>query len=1371
MMAAESGKRHNPVDSICRKLRTIRMRDQESQSSLQIPKFQSKNFDTPQDNPRKNLELMLKNRTIRSQEKCTRHSGRHENVCGIQSPSYGLDYMKTKRFNSPAVTITEEGIRPLRIHRTQSSSTPVSGKEEACNFTPLRIPKTGEETEGSGHLLHTPASPVNFINLSFNTSLPTCLPTADFSTLRSPVIKRLSLGEPTIKPVLPNMVQDSADVSLICEEDLLDTIFHACDASRRGKVAVSKIVDYLRYTTSRGSEDSGLEELCNMLDPAGKDISIDLDTYHAIMKEWIEDCRKSSDEDDDESTTKRTVTNPVSSVPVVLGNPALAIKKSSILNITTGSLEAFGGEVSKGDLETSDLITCVADLQFNTHKLQEENVKLKLAQEALEESTNKLLEENEELRDQIKCVQHSAMKAKSMKEDLEEMKSTLSGLEEQKAKLEEENKHLGKENQALISKISSLQQENSRNMLDIDDLQKKVLELSNKNTELQEKLQETVSIVASKEATLQEKNLHIEELKSTISEYSSILEILRLEKNKLKLNIQLLQQELATARLDSPVICKPSNSITGGTNSLRSELAFAQQTPESSVSELMSVSSSNISYLDNTLDKEVLMLLQGPGQEQTEAEFKAVLAQLYIKFSEDSEFLDVCLQQLAETNQSNLGKKLELFKKQLKEREEIWSRNLQLLEHHKQSIDREFIRMAGNLRRSKTEHLRMKKELSSRMHELEKQMLLQEETEVRVTDLNKKLQALEQQLQDSKRQVCDQDTALAATLGQAEGLQQKLNKALSETQILQVANKKLTDTCHTLHQKKEEQECTINALREKLFKAYISGLVCQENLSCSKEVHSKDISCIIGQKPISFPLILTKRRFPFWISPLIDALSLESLESPSVLLPWDTETTSSDTSLQNKSCEVICASTQTDADLSVSTMTDTRVIKEAAFEKGSTISKEKSSKNDASIQVHDAAPSVSANLTTSDGTKLTERNLAAEKTLKENEHKVQKDVSSDESSNNDETKSRSAKLTEISFSAGQKEVESEFFRLSLAFKCDTFTLEKRLQLEERARNLAEENLKKEFNNCLQMVQLLLPHLEKDSKAYDTAVDLEKKMKSLENFSNRVASRSEMLGSIHQENRVSKSVEVMIQHVENLKRMYSKEHEELEELKQVLLQNGKSFPLPSEQGDSFSKKLPASQNPSARRVSIAVIPRNPGNVGSNFDLPKIHEVKGSDAADGRPWKTLRTRKTESPIRPTLKRVVSTFAWGENQQQTLKESAKEEEHAAESARKEEGGERKLSLVEQGKELIALHVHTACDRPLTYALDMWNSFSKDKKLWITIAMIVLVASLINFFTALLFKSSVDAASVGTGDSWMAVQKLLWPYTGLRHNGQPPV
>ncbi|NXK97998.1 LRMP protein, partial [Formicarius rufipectus] len=55
---------HNPVDSICRKIRSIQMMDQVSNPVLQIPKFQSCSFDSPQGNIKKNLEEILKGRTF-----------------------------------------------------------------------------------------------------------------------------------------------------------------------------------------------------------------------------------------------------------------------------------------------------------------------------------------------------------------------------------------------------------------------------------------------------------------------------------------------------------------------------------------------------------------------------------------------------------------------------------------------------------------------------------------------------------------------------------------------------------------------------------------------------------------------------------------------------------------------------------------------------------------------------------------------------------------------------------------------------------------------------------------------------------------------------------------------------------------------------------------------------------------------------------------------------------------------------------------------------------------------------------------------------------------------------------------------------------
>ncbi|NXA20323.1 LRMP protein, partial [Ibidorhyncha struthersii] len=64
---------HNPVDSICRKIKSIQMMDQVSNPALQIPKFQSQNFDSPQCNIKKNLEEILKKRTFRSHDSTGPH--------------------------------------------------------------------------------------------------------------------------------------------------------------------------------------------------------------------------------------------------------------------------------------------------------------------------------------------------------------------------------------------------------------------------------------------------------------------------------------------------------------------------------------------------------------------------------------------------------------------------------------------------------------------------------------------------------------------------------------------------------------------------------------------------------------------------------------------------------------------------------------------------------------------------------------------------------------------------------------------------------------------------------------------------------------------------------------------------------------------------------------------------------------------------------------------------------------------------------------------------------------------------------------------------------------------------------------------------
>ncbi|NXN88409.1 LRMP protein, partial [Bombycilla garrulus] len=410
-------------------------------------------------------------------------------------------------------------------------------------------------------------------------------------------------------------------------------------SSERGKVAVSKIVDYLRHTTSRGSDDSGLEELCNMLDPEHQDVSMDLETYHTIMGEWIEERKRKWEEGATEESSASTedlelqVPKNISEgaehstlflfkkAPLscsITKPPPLSAKKTHVrMNVTSGSLEAFGGDVSKGDMETSDLITCVADLQYKNQKLREDNNKLKLTLEAVDETNSKLLADNDHLRQQLKSTQHSVLKAKSLEEELEEARNNLNLSEEKREQVLWQNKQLEKENQSLNIKVTSLQEEIIRNSMDTDRLQKKILELSKNAAQLQIQTHLYESTVVNKEASLIQKEQDIKELKLTIVECSSVIETLRAEKNKLLENIQHMQQELISNGLSFPLLYKFNSNIPEGTSSLHCELELAQS------SEIIRTECTS---LDETLDREVLLLLQGP--EYAGEKFKTIMQNL-----------------------------------------------------------------------------------------------------------------------------------------------------------------------------------------------------------------------------------------------------------------------------------------------------------------------------------------------------------------------------------------------------------------------------------------------------------------------------------------------------------------------------------------------------------------------------------------------------------------------------------------------------------------------------------------------------------------------------------------------------------------------
>ncbi|XP_077196352.1 inositol 1,4,5-triphosphate receptor associated 2 isoform X3 [Paroedura picta] len=1386
------GKRHhNPVDSLCRKLQSINMLDKTANPALQIPKLRSKNFDSPQGNVKKNLEEILKKRTLKSSE-----------ASGTSNEASLLSPLSDEVF-SPGFSTVVPSHRRISDIRFENKTFSVGRNKDRSGRLGLPAVQSGNfasppfksRETALGQLSGTPGTEhKSGVSLECNyfTSSPKLFAQevkSEQPGFRSPVAKRLSLG---CRRSARTKDYENSDISLICEEDLLTTIFSACDVDRRGKVAVSTIVDFLRHTTSRCSEDSSLEDLCNMLDPDRRDISMDLDTYHAIMKEWIDDCRQNwKEESIMEGTTD--LEEPL----IKLHDSVLPAKRTPVrVNVTSGSLEALGGDMSKGDLETSDLITCIADLQFNNQKLQEENGQLKLAVDSLEEASNQLAEESEELRGQMKSFQQSIAQVKSLKEELEDAKNNLNTSEEKAGKLLTQNKQLEKENQSLVQKISSLQEENIRNALDTDGLQKNITELSRNVAELQLQAHVYENALTNKDTSLQKKDLDIQELKSTLKEYATVVETLRAEKNKLVSNIQQMQQELISNGINFPLMYKFNSSVFEGTKSLHSELELAQ---ESEITEI------EWTALDESLENEVLLLLQGP--EQVGEKFKATIQTLEEELSQVEELVGLRLLQTEdlETNrQEAYEKKLEALKQDLASKRALWLQKLSLLEAQKGSLDKELIKMAGNLRRMRIEQLHLKKELSLRQQELESARQLQEDAIGEGDLLRSTLQELTKQLEDTSKKVKGQEGDLRAACERAAALQKRLEESTTEQRELRAANASLACTCQALEESAREQSVALALIRENCFERLLGRVPCQscvsahetplssESFDFSEEgrVEKNKLCCkgpeTRGTSPFSF--LFLNGFLP--LSPLLDALALDCLQQIQKYSRFGTPgkagipLTPLERHLRNGSfldvmseghkCEDCAVGRQASADLRVySTGMDGDLAQENdADPLTDAPSREHLPSQDVSTPASGNSEGVHVTNTPPAPTvkeRTCEVTSVAEREPKEDGLNDMAGVPAGDSSPaaSSITVERSRQKGDVS--PNEREVEAEFLRLSLGFKCDLFTLKKRVRLEERSRDLAEENLKKEIANALKLLESLAP-LSEDNQAQEIVKKLQKSLELLSVYASRVASKAEMLGASHQESRVSKAVEVMIQHVENLKRTYTREHAELEELKEVLFQNEKSFSSSGERDEPSSKKLSGSLKPlSLRRVSITALPRNAGNASSGLPLAPLNEMDGSNRSDKfnrRPsWSMAGAKPDEK--RPSLKRYVSSHSWTESEEDQPETKNLPVERPAPDPRASKT--RKLSEKESSS---SAWLNLARTRVSSWASSLRTAFCRaSKALCVSLVAVVALAILSSFIMAFPFQRPADAAPVGMGSAWTSIQQLLWPHTGLRHEAPPPV
>ncbi|XP_040293436.1 inositol 1,4,5-triphosphate receptor associated 2-like [Bufo bufo] len=1404
---SESGsatKRHNPVDSIRRKIKTIEMRDQESNPSLQIPKFQSRNFDSPQSNTKKNLEEVLKNRAMRNTSK---------DLVSFSSPGNGTLFSPAvqspslQQVTDCASLVSKDQNKKVRSTcGSQSCSTPLVGPRD----THFKFQSVLPSSEYKSIILEDrllPSVPSFYFDRK-----------SDHFTLKSPVVKRLSMSESAgLRLMMENKPEPAAEVSLICEEDLLDSIFYACDTEHRGKVAVSKIVDYLRHTTSRGSEDSGLSELCNMLDPEKRDISMDLDTYHAIMREWVDDCRNNGTE----NKTKESILAAEDSL-IKLREGLIAVRRISgtTMNVTCGSLEAFGGDVSRGDLDTSDLITCIADLQYNNQKLKEQHGKLKAAIEAQEESNHRLLEENETLRNHWKSAQQSITRVRTLKGEIEELKLNMTALEESKSQLVAQNKQMEKENLSLIHKISSLQDENLRGALEVEEIRNTLSQVTDKVAELQLQLTDLESALQKKDAGLLVKDLYVEEMKSSLMEYSSVIENLRNEKSKMESNLQRMEQELLSNGINSPITCQLNRVINGGPNSLHTELEYAQHSLEVSTTDWM-FSAGRTSSLDVTLDREVLLLLQGPGHEQVAADFKAVLQTLQEDTSTIFDQLLVPLQHLIGSDidvKVLSGKMLEILQKDLRERRKIWEQSLKQLGKHKDSLDKEFAQLSGNLRRMKTEQLHLKKELTARLHDLEATRHQQEKAEGKEATILSQLQASALKQEDLTKQIEELEICLHTVRSEADELQRDLKEAQRQQQELQSAVEVLTSDCRSREQKTTEQEEIIKLLQDQLLDYQSRAEGSGGEAEVKPPVHGVETSCICEEFGVQESSCFSGRLQPtpreearIRYTPLLDALSLEGGKQAPSYHPATANRWKPDPGPQDKkprgsaSSQEASLIPQRPEFAAVGVQTDEEIFSCSEMEKS--FSKEICSNSppetvDATsicVNSRTSADCVSSPL---DNTLASSAEASTEVIMMhaEKENAVERsedssfsangassvqhksgDCSKEDGSESSHVKPKSeekqpppeegslaASLVMTSqpvkanhSSNNEKEMEGEFLRLSLGFKCDIFTLDKRLRLEERSRELAEENLKKELAGCKKLLEALTPLCEEDNQTHEIVKKLEKSLQFLSQHTARVASRSEMLGAIHQENRVSKAVEVMIQHVENLKRMYTKEHTELEELRQTMHQNERAS-CATDREDS--QKLASSLVSPARRVSMPAYPRGLCT-GSPMDLFGEKPDGKLQHRRSNSWKLVGSRQNEN--RPTLQRFVDNCTRPEPSEDIIKED--EPSTALVEDAKEELV-RKYSYIQ--KTLPPTKANSTYSKVLSWTSDLKRSIkSINKPVVISVLAIFLLVTLLSFLVGLSFYKPADGAPVGTGTSWTSVQQLLWPYTGLHHNAPPPV
>ncbi|RVE70457.1 hypothetical protein OJAV_G00064870 [Oryzias javanicus] len=174
----------------------------------------------------------------------------------------------------------------------------------------------------------------------------------------------------------------------------------------------------------------------------------------------------------------------------------------------------------------------------------------------------------------------------------------------------------------------------------------------------------------------------------------------------------------------------------------------------------------------------------------------------------------------------------------------------------------------------------------------------------------------------------------------------------------------------------------------------------------------------------------------------------------------------------------------------------------------------------------------------------------------------------------------------------EKDLEVAFSQIALAFRCDQYTLKQRLQAEEHARNLAEENIQLELSRGRETLEML-KGLCLDSKRSTILQRLQLSLDILGGTVERISNTAEVLGAVHQEARMSRAVELMVAHVESLRRRHDKNVAELEEMKKMMQQHPSFYrnsinPATSPEPEESDTMKNSKQGVLRRRISASIM---------------------------------------------------------------------------------------------------------------------------------------------------------------------------------------